>query len=456
MPVDHTHDQKLTSWVDSSQNADSDLPIQNLPYCTFSLSGEDNRVGVGIGDEILDLRVVAGSGCMGQLQHTLDKTTLDAMQCDNLNAMMALTVDQRRGVRHAISELLSAACVALRDDTNLRQQALVSQSQATFHVPARIRDYSDFYASVFHATNVGSMFRPDNPLLPNYKWIPIGYHGRASSIVASGTSIHRPTGQLAGDGDTPPSVKPCAMLDYELEVGIWVAEGNQLGQPIPMKSAENHLFGLSLVNDWSARDVQKWEYQPLGPFLAKSFATTVSPWVVTAEALAPFRAPAFVRDSSDPQPLPYLDSSENREAGGFDVTLEVRLSSQTMRQTNVPPVRLSQGTSRDLYWTPAQMITHHTMNGCNLAPGDLLASGTISGRERSSRGCLLELTWDGELGRPVPGSQRTAIKLPDGSERKFLSDGDQVIMAGYCQRDGFRRIGFGECKGTILPSIANL
>jgi fumarylacetoacetase len=296
------------------------------------------------------------------------------------------------------------------------------------------------------------MFRPDNPLLPNYKWIPIGYHGRASSIVASGTAIRRPVGQMTPEPGQAPPFKPCAMLDYELEVGIWVAEGNELGQPIGIEAAEAHLFGLSLVNDWSARDLQRWEYQPLGPFLAKSFATTVAPWVVTWEALAPFRCAAFEREAGDPQPLPYLNSEFNHSSGGIDLTLEVFIASDKMRQSGLARHRLSRGSFRDLYWTPAQMLTHHSSNGCNLSAGDLLASGTVSGRDRGARGCLLELTWDGDLGQPVPGTQRTAIELPDGSQRKFLADGDELTLTGFCERGGFRRIGFGECTGTILPA----
>ena len=271
-------------------------------------------------------------------------------------------------------------------------------------------------------------------------------------IVVSGQPVRRPTGQTMPEPGQAPPVKPCALLDYELEVAIWVAQGNQLGTCISMEDAEAHLFGLSLLNDWSARDLQKWEYQPLGPFLAKSFATTIAPWVVTMEALAPFRCPAFPRPAADPQPLPHLDSAGNREFGGVDLTLEVYLSSEKMRATNTARQRLSRGSFRDIYWTPAQMLTHHTSNGCNLAPGDVLGSGTVSGPTRDARGCLLELTWDGEIGNVVPGTQRTPIELPDGSQRKFLADGDELTLVGYCERDGYRRIGFGECSGVILPA----
>lgn len=298
------------------------------------------------------------------------------------------------------------------------------------------------------------MFRPDNPLLPNYKHIPIGYHGRASSIVPSGTPVRRPVGQQApAEEGGSPQFGPCKMLDFELEMGMIIGRGNELGEPISIADAEDHVFGMCIVNDWSARDLQKWEYQPLRPFLAKSFATSVSPYIVTMEALAPFRTPAFARAAGDPQPLPYLDSDYNRTSGGIDITCEVWLASEQMRSRDLAPVRLCKSSFKDLYWTLAQFVTHHTVNGCNLQPGDLLASGTISGATRDSRGSMLELTWDGDpWANPpvvVPGTQRTPIKLPTGEERKFLADGDEVIIKAYCEREGFRRIGFGECRGTI-------
>lgn len=447
MKTDHTHDSKLTSWIESANDASCDFPIQNLPFCVFSDPSGRHTVGVGIGDQILNLREISTAGVLG-----VDAEIQTAMQADALNALMALPAASRTGLRHALSALLAESTPTLRDQQALRDRALCDREHATYHVPAQIRDYSDFYASVYHATNVGCMFRPDNPLLPNYKWIPVGYHGRASSIVVSGHPVRRPTGQKTPEPGQAPPVKPCALLDYELEVAIWVAEGNPLGTHVSMDAAESHLFGLSLLNDWSARDLQKWEYQPLGPFLAKSFATTVAAWVVTMDALAPFRCRALARPTDDPQPLPHLDSAENREFGGVDITLEVYLASDEMRTANTPRQRLSRGNFRDLYWTPAQMLVHHTSNGCNLAPGDLLGSGTVSGPERESRGCLLELTWDGERGLVVPGTQRTPIELPDGNQRTFLADGDEVALVGYCQRSGFRRIGFGECSGVILPA----
>jgi fumarylacetoacetase len=316
----------------------------------------------------------------------------------------------------------------------------VPQADVELLLPAAVGDYSDFYASLFHATNVGRMLRPDHPLLPNYKHVPIGYHGRASSLVVSGTGVKRPSGQTepAAPGGSP-SFGASRSLDYELEVGAFVAEGNSQGQVIPLEEAERHLFGLVLVNDWSARDLQKWEYQPLGPFLAKSFATTVSPWVVTLEALAPYRVPAFVRAPGDPAPLPYLADERDAAQGGIDLRLEVALLTRGMREKGEPPAMLSRSGLRSLYWTLAQILTHHASNGCNLRPGDLLASGTVSGPDKSERGCLLELTWRGT----------EPLTLPSGETRRFLEDGDEVILRGHCAREGFARIGFGECRGVV-------
>ena len=298
-------------------------------------------------------------------------------------------------------------------------------------LPVAIGDYTDFYASVHHATNVGSMFRPDNPLLPNYKWLPIGYHGRSSSIVVSGTPVRRPSGQTKDDASPAPVFGPSKRLDYEMELGMFIGPGNDLGEPIAVGSALDHVFGFCLVNDWSARDVQTWEYQPLGPFLAKSFATSISPWIVTLDALEPFRTRAFERASGDPEPLPYL-----RDDVGYDINVEVWLRTKKMSE----PVRLSRGNFRDMYWTVAQLVAHHTSNGCNLRPGDLLASGTISGPEKDARGCLLELTWRGT----------EPIQLPTGETRRFLEDGDEVILRAYCEREGVPRIGFGECRGVVV------
>ncbi len=439
-PIDHTHDSSATSWVESAQG--SEFPIQNLPFCSFSTTCE-RRLGVGIGDKILDL--TAASSLIGDMADVLVSPTL--------NDVMALPVAKRIALRHRIFELLSDDCAELRDNAELRAKAIVQQSDATFHMPCHVGDYTDFYASVFHATNVGSMFRPNNPLLPNYKHIPIGYHGRASSVVVSGTPVRRPVGQKApAEEGGNPTFSAAKLFDYELEVGFYVAEGNELGSTIPIENAEDGIFGMTLLNDWSARDLQKWEYQPLGPFLAKSFATTVSPWVITMEALAPFRSGAFERPDGDPQPLPHLSSDENTQHGGVNLTLNVAICSEKMRADGIEPTHLTTGSFLNMYWTMAQMLAHHSSNGCNMQPGDLLGSGTVSGPERTSRGCLLELTWDGELGNPVPGTQRTPIELPTGEERKFLADGDEVIITGHCEAEGYNRIGFGTCRGIVQPS----
>jgi fumarylacetoacetase len=345
-------------------------------------------------------------------------------------------------LRRQASRVLRAGGSPTRYDRERAARILVPMGEAELFLPAEIGDYTDFYASAHHATNVGSMFRPDNPLLPNYKWVPIGYHGRASSVVVSGTPVRRPSGQRKGPHDPAPTYGASRSLDYELEIGAFVGRGNALGARIPIEEAESHLFGLVLVNDWSARDVQAWEYQPLGPFLAKSFATTISPWVVTLDALEPFRVPVAPRAPDDPAPLPYLASVVDQARGAFDITVEAWLATARMRAAGHPPVRLSRGSFRDMYWTVAQLLTHHASNGCNLRPGDLLASGTISGPARESRGCLLELTWRGA----------EPLALPDGETRAFLEDGDELLLRAYCEREGAARIGFGECRGIVLPT----
>jgi fumarylacetoacetase len=399
---------------------------------------------VGIGDQVLDLKQCAEAGLF-------DPVLAPVLRQRTLCGVMELDVDRRIQLRHRISELLESGNHEILEGPG--RSVLIDRAQVELRLPVEVRDYTDFYASVFHATNVGSMFRPDNPLLPNYKHVPIGYHGRASSLIPSGQAFRRPVGQLGpATDDGRPTREPCKLLDYELEVGFYVGPGNALGTTIPVERAEDHIFGLSLVNDWSARDIQRWEYQPLGPFLAKSFATTVSPWVVTLEALAPFRCPVYERPPGDPLPLDYLMHPSNQQHGGFDLHLTVSLSSAMMRGKGIGPLELSRGTFRDMYWTLAQMLTHHSSNGCNMQTGDLLASGTVSNQERSSRGCLLELTWDGDARHPLPGTQRTPIELPTGEQRKFLADGDEVLLQAYCQNDSRRRIGFGECRGIVLPA----
>jgi fumarylacetoacetase len=443
--LDQTHDPAAASWVASANDRQTDFPIQNLPLGVFRRPGGGTsraaRIGVAIGDEILDLTACASDGLLLSLDDDLVARLGDV----TLNRVMERGRNASRALRLTISDLL-------RSDGNERarradvERCLLSARDAEMLLPAAIGDYSDFYASIEHATNVGSMFRPDNPLLPNYKWVPIGYHGRASSIVVSGTDVVRPVGQTR-DGDAPaPSVGPSGRLDYELEIGAFIGRGSPMGERISIGDASAHVFGLCLLNDWSARDIQTWEYQPLGPFLAKSFATSISPWVVTLEALAPFRVPARARPSGDPEPLAYLSDRADGEAGGFNITLEVHLSTSAMRDAGMDPMMLSRGTFADMYWTVAQLVTHHSSNGCNLRPGDLLGSGTVSGAAKETRGCLLERAWRGT----------EPVALPSGEIRSFLQDGDDVILRGYCERRGARRIGFGECRGRVLPARASL
>jgi len=420
-----THDPKLRSWVDTANVAGCDFPIQNLPFGRFRTVGSSEafRIGVAIGDQVLDLLVTG------------------LIDTDDMNALMAASALERQALRAAISQGLSAGSA----QQAAWRAALVPQSHVELTVPCRINDYTDFYTGIHHATAVGKLFRPDQPLMPNYKWVPIGYHGRASSIIASGQPFKRPQGQTKAPGSDAadaPSFGPSKRLDYELELGFLIGRGNALGEPIAIADAEQHLFGVTLLNDWSARDLQAWEYQPLGPFLAKNFASTLSPWIVTMEALAPFRA-AFTRPADDPQPLPYLDSVANRAGGALDITLEVWLLTSAMREAGAPAVRLTRGnTTQAAYWTAAQLVTHHTVNGCNLQPGDLLGSGTLSGAAPDEAGSLLELTSGG----------KQAITLPNGERRTFLEDGDTLTLRGYCERNGAVRIGLGEVSGTVLPA----
>lgn len=433
-----THDPELSSWVASAQGP-TDFPIQNLPFGVFRRRGsrDSPSVGIAIGNQILHLGACAAAGVFTGGA----RDAAEACAEPSLNRLLGLGARPRANLREQVSAFLSTDSRNYRKDPALANRCLVPMLEAELFLPAHIGDYSDFYASVHHATNVGSMFRPDNPLLPNYKWIPIGYHGRASSIVISGTAVRRPRGQLkAADADRP-VYAPSRALDYEAEMGCVVGPGSPLGEPVAIDAAEEHLFGLVLVNDWSARDIQSWEYQPLGPFLAKSFATSISPWIVTLEALEPYRVPAIHRPPGDPEPLPHLDSGSNRSKGGIDVVVEVYLSSKVMRESGTPPARVSRSRMADLYWTVGQMLTHQTSNGCNLLPGDLFATGTISGATKDSRGCLLERTWRGA----------EPLTLPTGEQRSFLEDGDEVILRGFCERPGAPRIGFGECRGVIVP-----
>ncbi|MDJ0957532.1 MAG: fumarylacetoacetase [Arenicellales bacterium] len=434
MTLNETHDPKLTSWVNSAQQVGTDFPIQNLPLAIFrSESTEPFRGGVAIGDQIVDLGAVA----QAELFSGEAAAAVTACTKPSLNAFMNMGPGAWSSLRSTLSR-------GLREGSSLNEKlanCLVPQSEAEYAVPADIGDYTDFYTSIHHATNIGKLFRPDNPLMPNYQWVPIGYHGRSSSIQISGVDVRRPKGQTKAPDALTPSFGPCQRLDYEMEMGIFIGCGNEVGQPIPLDDSDNHIFGLCLLNDWSARDIQAWEYQPLGPFLSKSFATTISPWIVTWEALAPYRK-EWTRPTDHPQPLPYLESNHNRSTGAFDIELEVLLETKQMRRNQEPPSQLSVSNFRYSYWTVAQMVAHHTINGCNLRPGDLFGSGTMSGPEPTEAGALIELTKGG----------KQPVTLTNGEHRTFLEDGDAVIMRGRCQHRNAPKIGFGEAVGTILSA----
>jgi fumarylacetoacetase len=433
--LNETHDPRLGSWVASANAPGGDFPIQNLPFGVFRRAGtgEAFRGGVAIGDAILDLGAVDRAGVFDGIA----AQATAACTAPALNGLMALGPAAWSELRLALSRALRAGS-ALADAL---RPCLVPQADALYSIAATIGDYTDFYTSIHHATSVGRLFRPDNPLLPNYKWVPIGYHGRTSSIAVSGQEFPRPLGQTLSAGAQSPVFGPTKRLDYELELGVFIGPGNATGTRIPIAEAERHVFGLCLLNDWSARDVQAWEYQPLGPFLAKNFATTISPWVVTLEALAPYRVP-WTRPIDDPQPLPYLESKDNRAAGAFDIRLEVLIQTAKMQAAGVPPACLSQTSFRHAYWTIAQMVAHHTVNGCNLRPGDLLGTGTESGPTPQEAGSLLELSSGG----------KSPLSLPGGEVRTFLEDGDRVTMRGWCEKPGAARIGFGEVVGQVLPA----
>ena len=440
--LDESHDPGATSWVESASAAEGDFPLQNLPFGVFRRRAvaRESRVGIAIGDRIVDVCACLEAGLLA------GESTRAAEACAaaGMDGLLSLGPAGWSALRRRVSALLRRGHP---DEARHRASLgprLIPMAEVDLLLPADIGDYTDFYASIFHAANVGRMLRPDNPLLPNYRWVPIGYHGRASSLVVSGTPIRRPRGQTKADGADAPVFGPSRRLDYELEVGALVGPGNQLGRPVTVSEAEDHVFGLCLVNDWSARDMQAWEYQPLGPFLAKSFATSLSPWIVTLEALEPYRVPPLVRPAGDPAPLPYLDDEIGRERGGFGLVLEVYLQTARMREIGMAPVRLSRGSFRDMYWTVAQLVAHHTSNGCNLRPGDLIASGTVSGADPDSRGCLLELACRGQ----------NPIALPSGETRAFLEDGDEVVLRGFCVAPGRPRIGFGECCGRVEPAAS--
>ena len=433
--INETHDINLTSWVESANVDNCDFPIQNLPFAEFRRKGSDEafRGGVAIGDQVIDLAKLSKLNVL-----TGDaKTAADAASEATLNTFMGLGLQYWSALRLALSKALRAGS----EHQQALSDTLVAQSDIEFSLPCRIGDYTDFYTSIYHATAVGSLFRPDNPLLPNYKWVPIGYHGRSSSIDVSGQTFHRPKGQTKAPDAEVPSFGPCKRLDYELELGIYLGKGNALGDAIAIENAENHVFGFCVFNDWSARDLQAWEYQPLGPFLAKNFASTVSPWIVTTEALAPYRT-SWTRDENDPQPMDYLESKANRDQGAFDIQMDVRIQTQKMRSEGHNPTRVSTSSFKHSYWTVAQMVTHHTVNGCNFMPGDMLGSGTQSGPTHEEAGSLLELSRGG----------KEKITLSNGEQRSFLEDGDNVIMRGWCEKEGYARIGFGSVESTVLPA----
>jgi fumarylacetoacetase len=435
--LDFTHDPNARSWVESANADGTDFPLQNLPFGRFRRAGTNEalRIGVAIGSEVLDLHA------LGQLDPQV-AMLLGPLAQGDLNGFMSQGRAACIALRQALFSGLSAQPSGTASLWRAKADALlVPQDEAEMALPCRIGDYTDFYTGIHHATTVGKLFRPDNPLLPNYKWVPIGYHGRSSSIGVSGQRFPRPWGQMKGEGDAP-VFAPSRRVDYELELGFFVGPPNAPGTPLDMAQAEASLFGATLLNDWSARDVQAWEYQPLGPFLAKNFATTISPWIVTMEALAPFRLP-FARDAGDPQPLPYLDSATNRERGAIAIGLEVWLQTSEMRAQGRSAVRVSASSFADAYWTPAQLLAHHASNGCNLQPGDLLGSGTQSGPNPEQGGSLLELSQGG----------KTPFALGNGETRTFLQDGDCVILRGFCEAEGARRIGFGDCAGTVLAAI---
>lgn len=437
-PMDQTHSEFAKSWVLSANAAGCDFPIQNLPFAMFRRSGtqEAFRGGVAIGDQVIDLAQVLRTDCLDGMAHTA------AAACAQpaLNDFFKLGPAAWKALRHGLFELLEKAFYGAKVDA--LRACLIPQSDVEFTVPTRIGDYTDFYTSLDHARNIGKMMRPDDPITSNFKWMPMAYHGRVSSIGVSGQHFKRPMGQAMLPGASAPVYGPCARLDYELELGIYIGQGNSQGSPIAIENAEQHIFGMCLLNDWSARDIQFWEMAPLGPFLGKNFCTTISPWIVTMEALAPYRLP-WDRPATEPQPLAYLEDAGNRAQGAIGISLEVLLESDNLRAEGNGPSRLSGTSFKHQYWSIAQMVAHHSMGGCNLQAGDLLGSGTISGPGAGQAGALMELSYGGS--KPV--------RLSNGEMRGFLQDGDAVVLRGWCDKPGFARIGFGESKGTILPAI---
>ena len=432
-----THDPNRRSWVETANAREAAFPVQNLPFGIFrrKTGGENARAGTAIGDQIFDLAGARRAGL-------IDGRAADVCSEPTLNRLMAMAPADWTRLRQQIADCLATDGERADDCRRRAAELLVPIADATLELPAEIGDFSDFFTSIYHATNAGTMFRPDSPLMPNFKYVPTAYHSRASSIVVSGAPVRRPNGQAIDPGAAVPRFGPARLLDYECELGFFIGAGNRLSEPIPIGRAAEHIFGFCLLNDWSARDIQGWEGQPLGPFLGKSFSTTISPWIVTSEALAPFRCPAFARAAGDPAPLPHLASTDDAAHGGLDIVMEVWLQTARMRQEGAAPVRLTQSNANDCYWTVAQMVAHHTSNGCNLRPGDLCGSGTVSGKDKGSYGCMLELTWRGTQ----------PISLPNGETRQFLEDGDELALRAHCARAGAVSIGFGECRGIVEPA----
>jgi len=432
-----TVEKALRSWVESA-NGHSDFSLANLPLGVFSRDGDEPRGGVAIGDFILDLRAATEAGLFeGQALEAAK-----AASVSSLNTFFALGASARKALRISLMDLLGEGSAQRERLQRMGESLLQPMDRCRMHLPAKVGDYTDFYVGIHHANNVGKLFRPDNPLLPNYKYVPIGYHGRASTVDVSGSTVKRPNGQTMPPGANEPSFGPSKRLDHELELGIWIGRGNTRGESIPIGEASDHVAGFCLLNDWSARDLQAWEYQPLGPFLSKSFATSVSPWVVTPEALEPFRCPQPARSEGDPQPLPYLYDEHDQQQGALNIELEVLLLTETMRNEGQPPQRIALSSTKNMYWTVAQMVTHHSVNGCSLQPGDLFGSGTLSGNSADSLGSLLEITAGG----------KQPLELPSGETRTFLEDGDEIILKARCRRDGQASIGFGECRGRVMPA----
>lgn len=432
-----TQTNKLQSWVESA-NGHPDFPLANLPLGVFSRDGQAPRGGVAIGDRVLDLV----AACQAGMFQGVAAQAARVASAGRLNRFFELGAPARKALRAALLQLLGADSPQRERLQALGETLLVPMEECRMHLPARVGDYTDFYVGIHHATHVGRLFRPDNPLLPNYKYVPIGYHGRASTVVASGAEVRRPKGQTLPPGASEPSFGPSKRLDYELELGIWIGPGNARGEAISIGEAAEHIAGFCLLNDWSARDLQAWEYQPLGPFLSKSFASTVSPWVILPEALEPYRCAQPARPAGDPPPLAYLYDERDQQQGALDIELEVLLLTDSMRAKGLAPERIALSSTLTMYWTVAQLVTHHSVNGCSLQAGDLFGSGTLSGEAPDSYGSLLEATEGG----------KQPLQLANGETRTFLEDGDEVILRARCKREGYPSLGFGECRGRVLPA----